>query len=40
MVNDEMLNGATATFDLEAEAFHCAEDGGDTVVVLRIIPVD
>jgi len=37
VVDDEALNGATATFDLEAEAVHHAEDGGDTVVVLRII---
>ena len=37
MVDDEVLNGASATFDLEAEAVHRAEDGGDTVVILRII---
>ena len=37
MVDNEVLNWATTAFDLEAEAVRCAEDVGDTVLVLRII---
>jgi hypothetical protein len=37
VVDDEALNGASAAFDLEAEAVHYAEDGDDRVFVLSIV---
>ena len=37
VVDDEALIGASATFDLEAEAIHYAEDGDYRVFVLSIV---
>jgi hypothetical protein len=37
VVDDEVLNGATAAFDLEAEAVHYSEDRDDRVGVLSIV---
>jgi hypothetical protein len=37
VVDDEALNGASAAFDLEAEAVHYAEDGAYRVFVLSIV---
>jgi len=40
VVDDEALNGGSATFDLEAEAVHQAEDGDDRVFILSEVPAD
>jgi hypothetical protein len=40
VVDDGALNGASATFDLEAEAVHQAEDGDDRVFILSEVPAD
>lgn len=37
MINDESLNRTAPTRYLETEAVHYAVDGGDNVVVVRIV---